>query len=147
MGGCSTYGCDLAPKPTKEIVPQQPLAAWGDINCCPGCGETIGSNTLRCQHCNLDLSTADPRHLARSRVGASEADRLRGVKATTIVLFLLSLIGWLAPVVLVASLVLLSSRGALVARAGPFYKMLGYAAVGVALVDSSLVVLFWVLPD
>jgi hypothetical protein len=130
VGGCSTYGCEQAPAPTKEAPPAaRPLTAWGDTKRCPACGETIKSIALRCRYCKTDFDTVDPLTVKDLRRGAKKAKNVRQMQTNVIVLFILSLIGCLAPVALIAGLIVLLPKRQLLAKAGPFYMVLGYAAL------------------
>lgn len=142
VGGCSTYGCRQAPVAKDKEPAQAPLTAWGDNKKCPVCGETIKSIALRCRYCGTDFNTVDPLTVRDLRGQAELEGTAEKLQTTTVVLFVLSLIGLLAPIVLCVSLgIVLTQRRAL-AKAGAFYVALGYSAIAVSGVFSVLMVLF-----
>lgn len=143
VGGCSTYGCEQAPAMSKEPAPAaRPLTAWGDTKNCPACGEKIKSIALRCRYCGTDFDTVDPLTVADLRKGVRKADRLRSIKSTVIGLFIMSVIGCLAPLVVILCLILIVPKHQLLGRAGPVYLVLGYSALALSVIYSLLMLFF-----
>lgn len=145
VGGCGTYGCTEAPRVGKPPGPAVPLAAWGDTKKCPACGETIKAIAKKCRFCDTEFDTVDPLSLAdlRRRVERGRASRI--VQRSTVILFVLSFLGCLAPLVAVASIVVLSKYHKLLAKEGPLYLVMGYSAMGLSVLYSVLMLLFAVL--
>lgn len=141
VGGCSTYGCAEAPAETKE-APQRPLSAWGDTKRCPACGEQIKAIALRCRYCNTDFDTVDPLTAGDLRRKVRKADASRGLQKTVVTFFIMAVSGLLAPVALVGLLVAFLPRRQELARAGPFYLVLGYSGLGLSVLYLVLGVLF-----
>jgi hypothetical protein len=145
IGGCSTYGCKEAPALAKETPPaDRPLTAWGDTKKCPACGETIKSIALRCRYCKTDFDTVDPLTVADLRHGVRKTENVKKLQSTVVGLFVLTLIGCLAPLMLIVSLCVVLPKRKLLAKAGPFYLVLGYSTVGLSVLYSVLMVLFLV---
>jgi hypothetical protein len=145
MGGCSTYGCEQAPVSAKEgQAAPRPLTAWGDTKKCPACGETIKSIALRCRYCGEDFETVDPLAVGDLRRGARKSEKLRKLQTAVVVLFIFSLIGCPAPLILLISPLVILPQRKLLAQAGPFFLVLGYASIVLSALYSLLMLLFFV---
>jgi len=143
VGGCGTYGCKHAPASSKEEQPAAaPHTAWGDTKQCPACKETIKSIALRCRYCGTDFATVNPVSVADLREQAESVAAQRGARITVIVLFTLSALGFLAPLMLIVSLAWVLPKRRLLAKAGPFYSVLGYSSIVVSVVYSLLMLGF-----
>jgi hypothetical protein len=144
VGGCSTYGCEQAPALAKEeTAPVPARTAWGDTKRCPACGERIKSIALRCRYCRTEFDTIDPLTPADLRRRAHVTGELKNLQTTTIVLFCITLVvGCLAPVMFVVSMCIVLPKRRLLARAGPFYLVLGYSTIGLSVLYSVLLLLF-----
>lgn len=142
VGGCSTYGCDRAPQAAKQAPAGRPLAAWGDTKRCPACGESIKAIALRCRYCGQDFDTVDPLTVRDLKERVRSEDARGIVQNATVALFVVSLVGCLAPIALVAGLAIVLPNRRLLARSGPFYLLLGYSAIGLSALYSILMVGF-----
>jgi ssDNA-binding Zn-finger/Zn-ribbon topoisomerase 1 len=129
VGGCGTYGCQEAPSLTKEEPATAPLSAWGDNKTCPACGETIKAIALRCRYCGTNFQTVDPLSLKDLHRQAQKKDTTAKLRQTAIALFVGSLLGLLAPLMLLLSLAMLLPKRRALAEAGPVYQVLGYGAI------------------
>lgn len=143
IGGCSTYGCPQAPAISKETdAPQAPRSAWGDTKTCPVCGEKIKAIALRCRYCRTDFDTVDPLTVKDLGRRAQKQENLQSLRSSVTGLFICSLIGCLAPLVLLIALVWFLPKRQAVARAGPLYTVLGYCAILVTAIYNLLIVCF-----
>jgi len=143
VGGCATYGCDNAPKSEKAAPVVAPLSAWGDTKKCPACGEKIKSIALRCRYCGTDFETVDPLTLKDLRGQAVKEERLQSTRTLVIVLFVISIVGCLAPVLAIAAPCYVLLKRRTIARAGPTYLVMGYSAIAISLLYSILMALFF----
>jgi len=146
IGGCSTYGCSQAPALAKEAPLSRPLTAWGDTKKCPACGETIKSIALRCRYCKTEFDTVDPLNVKDLVRGARKSDKLRTTRNTVLVIFVLSLIGCLAPLMLILCLALLLPQRKMIGKAGPAFQVLSVAAFALSALYSLLMLFFALKP-
>jgi hypothetical protein len=144
MAGCGTYGCKEAPAVEKsETAVDTPLAAWGDTKNCPACGEEIKSIALRCRFCKTDFDTVDPLTVTDLRRQVVRDEKVDKLQKSLVATFVVSLIGCLAPLMLIVSCVLVLPNRERLAKFSPLYWVMGYASLGLSAIYTVLMLLFF----
>ncbi len=145
VAGCGSYGCRQAPV-VEKAAPEGPVtSAWGDTKKCPACGAEIKSIALKCRFCRTNFGTVNPltaREL-RERADLDEASQL--MKITVVGLFIASLFGCFAPLVVIIGLCALGPRWRLLKKLGPIYVVLAYSALGLSLLYSGIMLIVMIL--
>ncbi len=143
VAGCGTYGCKQAPSVEKLASEGPALSAWGDTKRCPVCGEQIKSIALRCRYCKTDFDTVNPLTAHDVRRQVKHEQTARGLKTGIITLFVLSLLGCPAPLVaVIGPCVFLPNHKAII-KLGPTFVVLAYSGLGLSLLYSFLMFVFW----
>lgn len=147
VGGCSTYGCENAPAADVEKTSNTPLSAWGDTKKCPACGESIKAIAVRCRYCDTEFDSVDPLSIADLRKQATRQAGTDSSKKGTVAIFIFSILGVLAPLMLMISLVYMLRKRAHLAKAGPLFVIMGWTSVGLSALYSLLILLFLIAGD
>ncbi len=130
IGGCATYGCELMPKsPKPEDEAGEHQAGWGDEKACPRCRKSIRSVALKCRFCKARFPSPVPMTSAEYGAWKISSERVSQAKTTAVVLFAFSVLGFLAPIlIVVAGIWVWRSRKILRKTGGP-HEVLAYGSV------------------
>lgn len=146
IGGCGSYGCEQAPALDKSAATATaPLTAWGDTKKCPICGEQIKSIALRCRYCSADFDTADPLTIKDLHRQAERDKSLKSIQQSTVTIFVISVVGCLAPIIGLIGLAYFYPKRELLARCGPLYQVMAAASLILSGIYTVLMVIFAVI--
>jgi predicted amidophosphoribosyltransferase len=132
VGGCAVYGCQSAPQTTKEAPTGPALSAWGDVKSCPMCGEQIKAIALRCRFCGADFETVDPLSAYDMHNKFQKELSSKTLRTSAIALFIASMIGLIAPLTLLISVIWVPLNRKRLKQAGPALLVLGYASIALS---------------
>ncbi len=148
VGGCGTYGCkEASAVDNSEATSTTPLAAWGDTKKCPACGEEIKSIALRCRYCETEFSSADPMSVKDLRTQAVTSDESDKLKNWVIALFVISLLGCLAPLTSIVSMAYLLPKQAALKRCGPLFVIMGWTSIVLSTFYTVLLLLLFLVQE
>lgn len=98
-GGCAVYGCTQVPVVESRRAIEVPLSYWGQENKpCPSCGQQILAAAMRCRHCGATFSSARPQETTEFRSRAALETRLPEARGRVVLLFVLSVVPFTAPI-------------------------------------------------
>jgi ssDNA-binding Zn-finger/Zn-ribbon topoisomerase 1 len=141
IGGCGTYGCEQAPAIDKSTATAAaPLSAWGDTKKCPMCGEQIKSIALRCRYCGTDFDTADPLSIKDLHLQSKREESLKALRQSTLTIFVVSIIGCVAPIIGLIGLAYFLPKRKELARCGPLYQVMAVASLILSAIYTVLLV-------
>jgi hypothetical protein len=140
IGGCGSYGCKQAAVAQKPPVPVLVGTGWGDGKTCPACRRDIGSSLLVCM-CGARFPWADPMTTEEYADWQAKQAGIGRSRALLIVLFVLSLIGFTAPIAGPVAGIYAWLRRSRLAGTGGTYLAMGYGSAAIGAIYAILIVL------
>jgi len=132
LGGCATYGCDLMAEAPSAAQDHDAIQGWGDEKQCPRCHKTIKAAATKCRFCRTAFPSTAPMDQAELIEWERQQSNLKPTRVASIALLATSLLGFLAPILLVAGLPWVLINRAALARAGGVYTILAFFAVALS---------------
>lgn len=144
--GCGVYGCQHAPQVELRTQMEIPVSFWGQENKpCPSCRQSIAAAALRCRHCGVTFTSAQPQDAESFRAKENLTARLPATRRSIKILFVLCILPFTAPLgALAAGLWFLLRRKDV--RALPaFYGALCKIGIGIGLLETAVIILMTLL--
>jgi hypothetical protein len=124
-GGCSQFGCKMAPVVKKRNEAEIPQSFWGkEEKVCPNCGKEILAAALRCRYCGARFKSEWPIESHEYETQERLRKKLPAIKRTLIFLFTTSIIVFSAPFGIVASCLWYKKNKKTLALLPSFFKTL-----------------------
>lgn len=140
-GGCAVYGCAQAPAVEKRSAIEIPMSYWGqEHKQCPNCRKEILAAAVRCRHCGATFESARPQDTDEFQRRAELKARLPSLRRTVVLLFVLSMVPFLAPIGAVADLIWYPSHREELRALPAVYGALGKIGLVVAIGQTVLIV-------
>jgi phage FluMu protein Com len=134
VGGCATYGCEQMPEQTKaEAESSSQQEAWGDVKECPRCHKEIMAAAVKCRFCKASFPSPVPMSQAEYLAWSRQQKELAPTRSTAISLFVASLFGLAAPLVLAFGGAWVIKYRKNLRLVGGVHEVLAYAGVGLSL--------------
>ena len=145
VGGCATYGCKFMPAGEPQPTGSPRRAGWGDVKECPNCHKEILSVAVKCRLCGARFPSPTPMTGAEYHEWRIMQAELSPAKTMALVMFIASLIGFLAPVILMAGGIWLWRSRKTLRRVGGVFEVLAYGAVVLSALYSVIIVFAFVI--
>jgi hypothetical protein len=146
-GGCAVYGCACTPVVENRRAIEVPVGYWGQENKpCPACRREILAAATRCRHCGVTFASARPQDAAEFQGRAALAERLPQARQRVVMLFVFSIVPFLAPIGVVWGLLWRQAHRDELAALPPLYAALHkiglVAAATLTIVMAAMTILF-----
>ncbi|WP_395741997.1 RING finger protein [Prosthecobacter sp.] len=139
--GCGVYGCQSAPQVELRTALEIPVSYWGQENKpCPGCGRSIAAAAVRCRHCGVTFSSAQPQDAAAFRAKENLTARLPGTRRTLLILFSLCILPLTAPLGVVLMGIWYPLRLKEVRALPSFHGALCKIGLGIGLLETAAII-------
>jgi hypothetical protein len=133
-GGCAVYGCAQVPVVESRRAIEVPLSYWGQENKpCPACGQQILAAAVRCRHCGATFGSARPQDAGEFQSRAALAARMPEAQKRVVMIFVLSIIPFTAPIAAIWAWIWRSSHGKELAALPPLHAALHKIGLFVAI--------------
>lgn len=147
-GGCAVYGCACVPVVESRAAIEVPMSYWGqEHKPCPACGHEILAAAVRCRNCGTTFASARPEDTAAFQSRSALEARLPAARRSIIIIFVLSVVPFLAPVGAVWALLWGRANRVEIEALPPLYGALHkiglYAASALTLALVVIMLLYW----
>jgi hypothetical protein len=141
--GCAIYGCEQMPEqPKSESEAGEQETGWGDVKECPRCHKEIMAAAVKCRFCKATFPSSVPMSKVEYLEWSRQQKALAPTRRTAISLFIGSLLGFTAPLILVYGVAWMIKYRRILHRAGGVHELLAYAGVGLSAIYTLLFLMF-----
>lgn len=147
-GGCAIYGCKHVPATEGRKAMEIPVSYWGqEQKPCPVCGQQIQAAALRCRFCGTMFSSAQPVGQEQHKRELGEKLREPKLRRTVLILFVLSVLTFTAPIAAVVNWIWRAYNRDAVSKLPSFFPALSliglFIAVGQTVIVAVMAALFF----
>jgi predicted RNA-binding Zn-ribbon protein involved in translation (DUF1610 family) len=144
--GCAVYGCPMVPDTEHYQSIEIPVSYWGQENkACPKCGQEILAAAVRCRHCGETFSTAEPLTPQEFKQRRTRQERFPALRRTIIWLCIFCFLPCSAPLAVIIGFVWYYANRQDIKAMPAIYSALCKVALGVALGQTALAILMFIL--
>jgi hypothetical protein len=117
-------------------------SGWGDVKECPRCHKEIMAAAVKCRFCKASFPSSVPMSKKEYLEWTRQQKALAPTRRTAISLFVGSLLGFPAPLVLAYGVVWVIKYRRILHRVGGVHELLAYAGVGLSAIYTLLFLVF-----
>ena len=139
IGGCPTYGCEFMAISAAD-GDSGTEAGWGDQKDCPRCHKPIKAAALKCRFCKTTFPSAVPMSEQVFLEWERQQADTKPMRTAAVVLFVASLLGFLAPLLVLVGVPWALYRRAGLTRAGGTYVVLTWFGLGLSVLYTFLMI-------